>query len=99
MEDKPKNRVISVTFFKLSGKYYTKGEAVVNHYLFEKEYLQDIVNTQNAMIDGWQGRYYVLTSCDDLKTREFHENLFTPEQFRMIAKQNIENKVREVIEL
>lgn len=86
MGNRPVNQEVNLTFFKESGKYYTGGKAVVNHFLFEDEYKQDIVNTQTGMRDGWQGNYYVVVSSDD-DAVGFHEALFTPDKFAGIAKQ------------
>lgn len=90
MSERPTNQMIKLTFYKESGKYYTSGEAVVNHFQFEEGYKQDIVNTQNAMRDGWQGNYYVVTSSDD-NAVGFHEALFQPSDFKDIKK-NIVSK-------
>jgi hypothetical protein len=83
---RPVNQIIYVTFYKESGKYYTSGLATVNHYLFEEEYKRDIVNTQNAMRDGWQGNYYIVTSADE-DVEGFHEALFKPSEFIGIEKE------------
>lgn len=85
MTERPKNQEINLTFFKKSGKFYTNGKAIVNHFMFDDEYKQDIVNTQNGMMDGWQGGYYLVTSSDD-DAVGFHEALYTPEEFMGIYK-------------
>lgn len=85
MGNRPVNQEVNITFYKESGKYYTSGVATVNHFQFEEGYKQDIVNTQNAMRDGWQGHYYVVVSSDD-DAVGFHEALFFPDEFRNIRK-------------
>jgi len=85
MQERPVNQKIKLTFYKKSGKYYTSGEAIVNHFQFEDEYKQDIVNTQNAMRDGWQGNYFVVTSSDDHAVG-FHEALYLPNEFKGLRK-------------
>ena len=87
MSERPNNQVVNLTFYKLSGKYYTSGTAVVNHHLFEDEYKQDIVNTQNGMRDGWPGNYFVVVSSDDNVTG-FQEALFLPDDFANIRKES-----------
>jgi hypothetical protein len=82
---RPQNQEVNITFYKTTGKYYSSGTAVVNHFLFEDEYKQDIVNTQNVMMDGWQGNHYVVVSSDD-KADGFHEALFFPKEFSGIKK-------------
>jgi hypothetical protein len=78
-------QVVTVTFYKESGKYYTSGTAVVTHFLFEDEYLQDIVDTQRALQDGWQeGPYYVVVSSND--TKGFHEALYLPGSFAGLTR-------------
>lgn len=86
MSNRPNNQEVVVTFYKKSGKYYTRGTAVVDHFLFEDEYKQDIVNTQNAMREGWQGNYFLVVTAND--TEGFHEALFKPEDFVGIHKQS-----------
>lgn len=86
MAERPVNQEVNLTFFKKSGKYYTSGKAIVNHYLFEDEYKQDIVNTQTAMREGWQGGYFVVISAD-ADVDGFHEALFMPGDFEGIKKQ------------
>jgi hypothetical protein len=80
MNERPVNQEINLTFFKESGKYYTSGKAYVSHWQFEEEYKQDIVNTQNAMMEGWQGNYFLVTSSDD-DAEGFHEGLYKPSEF------------------
>lgn len=87
MLNKPVNQIVNVTFYKLSGKYYTSGTAVVNHFEFEDGYKQDIVNSQNAINEGWQGNYYVVVNADD-DAVGFHDRLYKPEDFIGIHKQS-----------
>lgn len=82
---RPVNQVVNLTFYKESGKYYTSGKAIVNHYLFDQEYKQDIVNTQDALRDGWQGNYFVVVSSDDIADG-FHEALFRTSEFIGVTK-------------
>lgn len=85
---KPTNQVIHVTFYKSSGKYYSSGTAIVNHFLFQDEYKQDIVNTQDCLADGWQDHsdFYVTTSAPD-DAEGFYEALYQPGAFKGIKKE------------
>ena len=85
---RPVNQMIDVDFYKPSGKWYTNCRAVVNHYLFEDEFKQDIVDTQDGMSDGWQdGDYYVVTSVPE-HVNGFFNALFKPGDFAGIKKRN-----------
>lgn len=83
--NRPNNHEIKVTFYKLSGKFYSSGKAFVSHYLFEDDYKQDIVNTQDALREGWEGEFFVVTSSND-DADGFHEALFTPCEFDGMRK-------------
>ncbi|RHW37301.1 hypothetical protein D1B31_16170 [Neobacillus notoginsengisoli] len=86
--NRPNNHKISVTFYKESGKYYSSGTAVVNHFMFEDGYKQDIVNTQDCLRDGWQEHsdFYVVTSASD-DVDGFHEALYKPGAFKGIKRE------------
>ncbi|USK56531.1 hypothetical protein LIS82_08705 [Cytobacillus solani] len=86
--NRPKNIEIKVSFYKSSGKWYSSGEAVVNHYLFEDGFLQDIVNTQNCLRDGWQEHenFTIVTSYDG-EENYFFEALIRPEIFKGLIKE------------
>lgn len=88
---------VAVDFFKPeSGKWYTSGKAEVSHHLFEDEFLQDIVDTQDAMQDGWQGRYTVVVrNMDD--DDPFSCKLFLPSRFANVQKtekESMESRLR-----
>lgn len=86
MSEQPKNQLIRLNFYKLSEKWYSSGKAVVNHFTFQDEFKQDIVDTQTALRDGWQGNFYVQTSCPE-EVNGFFECLFHPEEFKDIKLQ------------
>lgn len=86
MIDKPRNQMIDVTFFKRTGKFYANTHAIVNHYIFEEGFKRDIVSTQNALVDGWQGDFIVVTSAPK-HVNGFFEGLFYPEEFEGIKKE------------
>lgn len=93
MEKKqPTNQEIQVTFYRESGKWYASGKAFVNHYLFQDEYKQDIVNTQDCLSDSWPGNYFVVTSSSP-DAEGFHEALFLPEDFRGLKKQPMTERI------
>lgn len=85
---RPTNQMIDVTFYKQSGKFYSSGVAVVNNYLFDEGFKQDIVNTQNSLADGWQDHedFYVVTSAPE-HVNGFFEQLWQPGSFRGIKRE------------
>jgi hypothetical protein len=86
VSDKPKNQMIDVAFYKSSGKWYASGKAVVNHFIFEDGFKQDIVNTQTELVDGWQeDEFYVVTSAPE-HVNGFFEVLWKPGEFSGIKK-------------
>lgn len=85
--ERPRNQLIDVTFFKKTGKYYTSTRAVVNHFIFEDGFKQDIVNTQDTLHDGWQGEYFVVTSAPE-HVNGFFEGLFHPKEFEGIKEED-----------
>lgn len=92
-----KERKVSLTFYKANGKFYTGGTAVVKHYIFEAGYKQDIVNTQNALLDGWQNSPFYVRVSDapkfdivygDLPSEDtFDEHLFIIGAFHGLEKE------------
>lgn len=85
MNERPKNQLVRVNFYKPTGKWYSSCKAVVNHFIFQDGFKQDIVDTQTALGDGWQGSFYVQTSCPE-EVNGFFECLFHPEEFVGIKK-------------
>lgn len=87
--NKPVNQKIRVMFFKKTGKYYTVGNAIVNHFLWEDEFKHDLVNTQDSLKDGWQGEFQVLTEelDDDNETSNFATFLFDADSFVGIERE------------
>lgn len=80
--NRPENLKVKVTFYKRGGKFYSNGYAYVNHFLFEDEYRQDIVDTQDSLMDGWQNdEFYVTVTEHDDSTQHFNERLFMPGAF------------------
>lgn len=86
MNEKPNKQLVRINFYKNSGKWYASCKATVNHFLFEEGFKQDIVNTQGALMDGWQGNYYVQTSCPE-EVNGFFEAIFHPQEFTGITKE------------
>lgn len=81
-DNRPKNQMIDVSFYKSSGKWYASGKAIVNHFLFEDGFKQDLVNTQTELGDGWQeDEFYVVTSAPE-HVNGFFEKMFKPGAFR-----------------
>lgn len=78
-------REIRVDFYKESGKWYGGGNVWVKHQLFQDGFMQDIVDNQNILNDGWQGRYIVVT--DDIRNDGlFSKQVFLPSRFAGITK-------------
>ena len=87
MSMNPNNQMIDVTFYKSTGKYYASGTAVVNHFLFEDGFKQDIVNTQTELADGWQNDdFYVVTSAPE-HVNGFFEKLWMPGTFSGLKRE------------
>ena len=83
---RPNNQEIVINFYKGSGKWYASGKAIVNHFMFEDGFKQDIVNTQNALSEGWQeGQYFAVTSADE-NIDGFYEALWSPLSFSGLKK-------------
>lgn len=85
-------RKVKLLFYKASGKFYTTSEATVKHWLYEDGYKQDIVNTQTALVNGWQnGSLYVQVTehpsyaGKDINT--FDEHLFMIGAFKGLVKE------------
>lgn len=63
---------IKVDFFKTGGKWYASCEIDVESQLREDSFMQEVVNKQNAMMEGWQGHYFIVIS--DTATNELDPN-------------------------
>lgn len=61
-----------VDFFKPSGKWYSGCEIESELNLWDDNFKQEIVNKQNALMEGWQGNYFVVT--DDTSENDFDNN-------------------------
>lgn len=61
MSEQVEPYTVKLTFYKGTGKYYTEGTATTTHYPFDPAFKQDIVNTQNALSEGWQDEFFVTT--------------------------------------
>lgn len=86
--ERPINQMVNLKWFKESGKFAYSGRAVVNHFLFEDGFKQDIVNTQDSIRDGWQDHsdmYLVVTAPEEVNG--FFEVLYTPGRFAGIKKE------------
>lgn len=76
--------MIKVDFFKRSsGKWYSGGEVEVSHYIHDDGFLQDIVNNQAILNDGWQYENYydVVTDNIDDGDDPFAKHVFRSERF------------------
>lgn len=67
MENKQQQgSIVNVKFYRSSGKLAAEGTATVHHVVNTTGYGQDIVNTQDALPDGWQrdwsSKYQVVVS-------------------------------------
>ncbi|HSH24051.1 MAG TPA: hypothetical protein VLA13_00735 [Massilibacterium sp.] len=84
--NRPNKQMIDVSFYKQTGKWYASGTAVVNHFLFEEGFKQDIVDTQTELVDGWQNdSFYVVTSAPE-HVNGFFKALFEPGTFKGFMK-------------
>lgn len=89
---------VTVKFYKESGKFYARGVAKVNPYHHGDDYIQDIVDTQTAMGEGWEGSFSVVVSAvDDADTIGFHEKMYRPQAFHGFSRKptqvNANNKL------
>lgn len=89
-------RKIRVDFYKESGKWYAGGDVLVEHYLFQEGFKQDIVNNQNILYDGWQGNYIVVTNNHE-DDDNFAKQVFLPSKFYGIQKTTIDNPHEDLI--
>ena len=80
--------LLNINFFKPSGKWYTGGTVEVSSQLYEMdELIQDIVNNQDLLVDGWQGDFDVVIEAVD--ENDFATHLFKSDRFIGIAKENL----------
>ena len=84
---------IRVDFYKLSGKWaYGGGVEIGETHLWEVAFLQAIVNNQEILHNGWQGRYDVVTNdlYENWRLKEytgFFKNIFKANKFAGLKKQ------------
>ena len=79
-----------LNFYKPSGKWYTSGTAETTHYLFEDGFKQDIINTQDALVDGWNSDGYftvVVQNVPEDDSMAFHNCLLTPDKLSGYVKE------------
>lgn len=88
MTEHPKDVKVKITFYKESGKWYESGTAIVNHFLFEPEFKQDLVNTQDVL-SNWDNDFYVVVEDFDDNENGFHQVLYKPGEFTGIHKQTV----------
>lgn len=77
---------IRVDFYRTGGKWYSGGEADICYPLWGDDLIQELVNKQDIMTEGWQGNYLVVTSdtCEnqlDNDFRGFNFRHFMPWEF------------------
>lgn len=77
--------LIKIDFFKKgSGKWYSGGEVEVSHYIYDDGFLQDIVNNQTILRDGWQDEDFfnvVTRNVDDDGDEPYAHHLFDSSRF------------------
>lgn len=82
-----------LNFYKPTGKWYGSGTAETTHFLFEDGFKQDIINTQDALVDGWNsdGYFFVVVENDpEDESMAFHNCLLFPEEVRRYTKEETE---------
>lgn len=83
---------VRINFFKTSGKWAYEAIATTTHFTFEDGFIQDIVNTQDGIHDGWQGEFDVTVENAnpdyDYKTEPFAKRLYKAADFIGIKKTN-----------
>lgn len=86
--DRPRKQMVNLSFYKTTGKWYTNGTMVTDHFIFEDGFLQDLVNTQTALVKGWNehGDYYVVTSAPE-EVNGFYNALWMPGRFKDLYKE------------
>lgn len=95
------NLRIWVDFYRPSGKWYAGGEVDLGNARMwgpGNEFKQAIVDNQQALKDGWQGDYIVVTSdlpvsWADPNYHEFNKRVYMPEAFIGITRK--ENKTND----
>jgi len=81
---------ILLDFYKPSGKWYGSGTAETTHFLFEDGFKQDIVNTQDALIDGWNSNEYFTVAVrndPEDESSAFHNCLLSPDKLSGYVKE------------
>lgn len=83
---------LELSFFKTSGKWYADGLAYTKHFLFEDEFMQDIINTQTGLIDGWNEHDEFIVVVNDAKEIDgamgFHKRVIFPNEIRHLRKED-----------
>ena len=85
---------IRIDWYKESGKWYAGEEIEIsgNYRIWEEEFLQEIVDNQNQLIEGWQGDQFIVVTGDLQKYDEdpnydkFYHQLFPQGRFLGIMK-------------
>ena len=75
---RPNNQEIVINFYKGSGKWYASGKAIVNHFMFEDGFKQDI-----QRLSYFKPRS--VTSADE-NIDGFYEALWSPLSFSGLKK-------------
>lgn len=84
--------LIDVNFYKKTGKWYESCQINVDHYIFEDEFKQEIVDKQTALIDGWQNNDYYVVISDTYENNKdpnyhgFYNRLFLSNVFKGMIK-------------
>ena len=82
-----------LNFYKPNGKWYGSGTAETAHFLFEDGFKQDIINTQDALVDGWNSNEYftvVVRNNPEDESLAFHDCLLTPDKLSGYVKETDE---------
>lgn len=89
---------IRIDWYKESGKWYAGEEIEIsgNYHIWEEEFLQEIVDNQNQLIDGWQADQFIVVTGDlqkyaeDRNYQKFYHQLFPQGRFLGIKKRKRE---------
>ena len=84
---------VSIDFYDADGHYAGRGDAVIFNEADDDDldpFLQDIVNTQDHMHDGWQSDHTIVVQSMENDDREAFQHhvfrLFKPEQIKHLTK-------------
>lgn len=90
-QTKENGQPVSIDFYDANGQYAGRGDAVIFNEDDDLDpFLQDIINTQDRLDDGWQNDHTIIVQSVENENRDafYHHvmRLFTPEQMRHLTK-------------